>query len=146
MLRALPVDLEELVIAFEAEGELQWYLDMETGEVILVGREYEPADHGGLTATEIETDPLRFARVPPADPQHAVDDMRGFAASVDDAQLKESLDIALSAPKPERRFKTALSWLPEQLARWHAWRQQHCQRRVKTWLASLGLVPGPRAA
>ena len=146
-LRALPVDLDDLVVAFEAEGELlQWYLDVQTGAVILVWREYEPADHDGLTATEIETDPLRFVKVPPADPQHLVGDMEAFADAIDDQQLKESLQIALAAPRPEKRFKAALSWLPEQLARWHAWRLQKCHERVKSWLARLGLTAESRAA
>jgi hypothetical protein len=146
-LRTLPVDLEELTIAFEAEAaDLQWYLDSHTGEVLLVTREYEPAEHGGLTVTEIETDPTRFVRVPPADPQHAVDDMRSFADSVTDAQLKESLEIALSAARPDRRFKTALSWLPEQQHRWHAWRQERCRERVTQWLAAHGLQASARAA
>ncbi|MFZ5442783.1 MAG: UPF0158 family protein [Myxococcota bacterium] len=145
-LRALPVDLDELVIAFEAEGELQWYLDVQTGAVILVGREYEPAEHGGLTATEIETDPTRFVKVPPAEPHLVVEDMRAFAEVHDDAQLRESLELALSAPRPEKRFKSALSWLPEHQARWHAWRQDKCLARVKNWLARLGLVAESRAA
>ncbi len=146
-LRTLPVDLEELTIAFEAEAaDLLWYLDSQTGEVILVSREYEPADHDGLTATEIETDPQRFVPVPPADGQRAVDDMRSFAEVVTDGQLKESLEIALSAPRPDRRFKTALSWLPEQQARWHAWRQERCLHRVTQWLAGHGFRATARAA
>jgi hypothetical protein len=67
-LRSLAIDLEELTIAFEAEAaDLQWYLDTQTGGVILLTREYEPAEHGGLTATEIETDPVRFLLVPKAE-------------------------------------------------------------------------------
>jgi hypothetical protein len=147
-LRSLPVDLEELSIAFEAEGtDLQWYVDTDSGAVILINREYDPAEHNGLTATEIETDPNRFLRVPEVDPQHAVDDMRSFADSVTDETLKESLELALSAAgRPEKRFKTALSWLPEQNARWHAWRMERCRQRVTDWLASRGFVPGSRAA
>ncbi len=146
-LRTLAVDLEELTIAFEAEAaDLQWYLDSQTGGVILVTREYEPADHDGLTATEIETDPVRFIVVPPADAQHSVDDMRTFADSVTDAQLKESLEIALSAARPEKRFKAALSWLPEQQSRWHAFRQDRCLQRVTKWLAGHGWLAGARAA
>ena len=146
-LRSLPVDLEELSIAFEAEGtDLQWYVDTDGGAVILINREYDPVEHGGLTATEIETDPNRFLRVPAVDPQHAVDDMRSFADSVTDAQLKETLELALSAPRPEKRFKTALSWLPDQNARWHAWRLERCRRRVISWLASKGFTPAARAA
>lgn len=145
--RTLPVDLEELSIAMEAEaGDLHWYLDLHRGDVLLVTSEYEPSEHDGLTVTEIETDPNRFIRVPPGDPQHAVDDMRGFATSLGDAQLQESLELALSASRPERRFKTALSWLPEHQQRWHAWRREQGVQRALAWLTRLGVLPTTRAA
>jgi hypothetical protein len=134
-LRTLPVDLDELVIAFEAEGgELRWYLDSSTGRVILVSKEYEPAEQNGLTAAQIEADSERFVRVPAADVQHLIQDMTAFAHEVSDLKLRESLEIALSAVRPDRRFKATLTWLPEEQARWHAFRQQRCLRRVKAWL------------
>ena len=66
--------------------------------------------------------------------------------SLGDATLQESLALALSASRPEKRFKTALSWLPERQQQWHAWYRQHCQRRALSWLADQGIVPVARAA
>lgn len=146
-LRAIPVDLAELRLAFEAETQdLPWYLDTGTGEVLLVTSEYEPSQHRGVTVAQIEGDPARFLRVPPSNPQHLVDDMRAFAESVGDTQLTESLDLALSAPRPDKRFKTVLSWLPERQQQWHAWRQARTMERVTSWLAGHGLQPAARAA
>lgn len=145
--RTLAVDLEELSIALEAEtADLRWYLDVNTGEVLLVTHEFEPAEHGGLTVTEIENEPRRFVRIPPGNPQRVIDDMRAFVTSLGDAKLQESLELALSASRPERRFKTALSWLPERQQQWHAWYREHCQRRAIGWLADQGIVPSARAA
>ncbi len=145
--RELPVDLEELCIALEAEAaDLRWYLDLHTGDVVLVTGEYEPAENGGLTVVEIETDPLRFTRVPAGEPHHVLVDMAEFARQLGDGQLKESLELALSAPRPEKRFKTTLSWLPEQQDRWHAFRLERCRRRAQDWLARQGIVPVARAA
>ncbi len=145
--RSLPVDLEELSIALEAEtADLRWYFDSDTGDVLLVTREFEPAEHGGLTVTEIENEPSRFVRVPPGNPQRVIDDMRAFVTSLGDAKLQESLELALSASRPERRFKTALSWLPERQQQWHAWHREHCQRRAIGWLSDQGIVPSARAA
>jgi hypothetical protein len=145
--RALPVDLEELSIALEAEAaDLRWYLDVRTGEVLLVTHEYEPAEHDGLTETEIESDPSRFVRVPAGNPQRVIDDMKDFVASLGDAKLQESLELALSASRPERRFKTALSWLPERQQQWHAWYRDHCHQRALDWLSQQGIVPTARAA
>lgn len=146
-LQTLPVDLEELCIALEAEaGDLRWYLDVASGDVILVTREYEPAEHGGLTVVEIESDPTRFRRIPGGNPQDAIDDMKAFAGQLKDAQLKESLDLALSAPRPDRRFRAVLGWLPEQQQLWHDFRQARCVRRALGWLASQGIAPAERAA
>ncbi|MFO0597139.1 MAG: UPF0158 family protein [Myxococcaceae bacterium] len=150
-LRPLPIDLDELSIAFEANSQAggpdsAWYVDTDTGAVILLNREYEPSEFGGLTATDIETDPVRFRKVPPVDPMHAIADMNSFTAHVIDVTLKESLELALSAPRPFKSFKAALSWLPDQLARWHAWKMERCRRRVTAWLADQGFEPTSRAA
>jgi hypothetical protein len=146
-LQTLPVDLEELCIALEAEpGDLRWYLDLSSGDVILLSREYEPAEHGGLTIDEIEGTPSRFRRIPPGNPQDAVEDMKAFADQLSDAQLKESLMLALSAPRPERRFRAVLGWLPEQQQQWHDFRQARCAQRARAWLASQGIAVKERAA
>lgn len=146
-LQTLPVDLEELCIALEAEaGDLRWYLDVGSGDVILVTREYEPAEHGGLTVDDIEGAPARFRRIPPGNPQDTVDDMQAFAAQLSDAQLKESLALALSAPRPDRRFRAVLGWLPEQQQHWHDFRHARCARRARAWLESQGIAAGERAA
>jgi hypothetical protein len=146
-LQTLPVDLDELCIALEAEAsDLRWFLDLRSGEVLLVSREYEPAEHEGLTVDDIEGAPERFRRVPPGKPEDAVDDMKAFAGQLADAQLRESLQLALSAPRPERRFRAVLGWLPEQQQRWHDFRQARCTRRALAWLASQGLAPAGRAA
>ncbi|GMU62403.1 MAG: hypothetical protein AMXMBFR34_41660 [Myxococcaceae bacterium] len=146
-LQPLPVDLEELCIALEAEaGDLRWYLDLASGDVILVTHEYEAAEHAGLTVDEIEGTPSRFRRIPPGDPAHAVDDMKAFAAQLSDTQLKESLELALSAPRPDRRFRAVLGWLPDQQQHWHDFRHARCARRARAWLAAQGIAPADRAA
>jgi hypothetical protein len=146
-LQPLPVDLEDLCIALEAEaGDLSWYLDLATGDVILVTHEYEPAEHGGLTVGEIEATPTRFRRIPPGDPHQIVEDMKAFAAQLADSQLKESLELALTAPRPDRRFRAVLGWLPEQQQHWHDFRQARCAHRARAWLAEQGIRPVDRAA
>jgi len=149
--RALPVDLVELSIALEAEAdasaELRWFFDLDSGAVILVSREYDPAEWGGLSAQDLENTPARFKPVPPADPQHALADMSAFVAALTDSRLKESIELALSAPRPERRFRAVLGWLPEELEKWRAFRQQRAEARALTWLASLGVrLEAPPAA
>ncbi|MBL8917901.1 MAG: hypothetical protein JNJ54_03500 [Myxococcaceae bacterium] len=142
-LKALPVDLAELCIALEADSEtseLKWFLDLESGRVILVSREYDANEWGGLQPEEIEGNPARFKPVPPPEPNHQLADMQAFVAALGDARLKESLELALTAPRPERRFRAVLGWLPAELEKWHAFRQQRCEARAHSWLSTVGVA------
>ena len=144
-LQPLPVDMSELCIALEAEpADLRWYLDLTNGNVILVSVEYDPEENDGLTASDLEQNTGRFRFVPEADPADMVGDMTAFTAQLTDVQLKESLELALSAPRPDRRFRAALGWLPDELDRWHSFRQRRCEARAKAWLESLGISPAFR--
>jgi len=144
-IKQLPVDLEELCIALEAEaGELRWYLDLHSGDVILVSAEYDPNEYGGLTREAIEGAPDRFHLVLPQGARDAVEDMRAFASQLEDSRLKESLELALEAPRPDRRFRAVLGWLPEELERWHTFRNLRCSTRAREWLQTLGVEAVPR--
>ncbi|MBL9036893.1 MAG: hypothetical protein JNG84_00130 [Archangium sp.] len=136
----LAVDMPELCLALEADpGDVRWFLDLRSGDVILVNDEYAPEEHDGVSVDDLESDTTSFCQVPAADPKDVVADMRAFVEQLADVQLKESLELALAAPKPERRFKAALQWLPTELERWHTFRQQRCQHRATAWLESLGI-------
>lgn len=142
--KPLPVDLVDLCIALEAEaGGLRWFFDTQTGDTILLNAEYEPENHGGVTPQEIEADPVRFRPVPAADASRAAADMQRFVEGLSDGRLKESLQMALQAPRPEKRFRAALGWIPEELERWHRFRQQLHTERARAWLAELGIDPLP---
>lgn len=139
-LTPLPVDLADLCIALESEAAgYKWYFDLDTGETILLNGEYDPEDHGGLTTDDIKGRPSRFRRVPTESSAQALADMKSFADSLDDGQLKESLLLALAAPRPERRFRAVLGWLPDSLDRWHRFRQALLAERAMTWLEGLGV-------
>ncbi len=143
---SLPVDVPELCIALAAEaGDLRWYLDLETGDVLLVTREWDANEHGGLDAQDVEANQVRFLRVPPADARNATLDMEAYAAQIDDARLRESLELALSAPRPERRFRAVLGWLPEEQDRWRTYRHLRLEERAHAWLKRVGVVAAHRA-
>lgn len=139
--KKLQVDFDELCIALEADAsaELRWFLDLSTGGVILVTREYEPEDNDGLPLAEVLTTPDRFVPVPGSS-QATVEDMQAFVGHLTDARLKESLELALSAPRPERRFRAVLGWLPEEQERWHAFRLSRVEARARAWLVSVGVA------
>lgn len=138
--RKLEVDIADVCIALSGEGgELEWYLDLHSGETLLVNSEYSPEEHGGLTPKQIHADSLRFKRIPPPAHDELVRDMESFAAGAQDERLKQSLELALSAPHPERRFRAVLGWLPDEQQRWRTFRQEKLEGRAKSWLKTLGL-------
>ena len=102
---------------------------------------YDPEENAGLTVSDLEQNTQRFRQVPSAAPADMLGDMQAFAAQLTDVQLKESLDLALSAPRPDRRFRAALGWLPDELDRWHSFRQRQCEDRATVWLETLGITP-----
>ncbi|MBX7097528.1 MAG: UPF0158 family protein [Myxococcaceae bacterium] len=139
-LRWLPIDLGDVCIALSPEGAHdRWYIDLHTGETLLLNAEYDPQEHGGVTARQLESDEARFRRIPPAEAHQSVEDMSAYAESCRDETLKESLQLALQAPGPEKRFRSVLGWLPDALHGWHQFRQRKLEQRAKAYLASLGL-------
>ena len=138
------IDLIELITAFEAEvSGLRWFLDRVTGNVYLVTHEYDPRENGGLTVDDLETNKSRFALVPSPTPEIALDDMISFARQIADLRLRETLEIALSAARPERRFRAVLGWLPERQQDWLSFRKARCEARAHTWLEQLGVDYAP---
>jgi hypothetical protein len=136
------VDVAELCIALESEAAaLAWYLDLQTGDLLLLGPEYEPAEHRGVTAAEVEGDPARFSRVPPGTRLEVMGDMQAFSVHLTDLVLRESLQLALHGLRPERRFRSALSWLPDTLREWRRYRRERMEARALAWLGSLGYAP-----
>ncbi|MBL8954737.1 MAG: hypothetical protein JNK82_28425, partial [Myxococcaceae bacterium] len=111
------------------------------GDTVLVNAEYEPHEYGGLKVEEIEGNPQRFRRVPTSDDRIALADMEAFAKQHPDERLKESLMLALEAPRPERRFRAVLGWLPQEQHAWHQFRHGRLEARARAWLEQLGLQP-----
>lgn len=141
-LRDLPVDMAELCIALEAEAsEFPWFLDVVTGAVVLVTDEFDPAEHDGLTVGQIESEPLRFRRVPAGSAEEGLGDMRAFAQQHADPTFRESLELALEAPRAERRFRSVLAWVPGAQEDWHRFRLGRVEGRAREWLRSLGFCP-----
>ena len=120
---------------------MRWFLDTQTGSTLLLNAEYDPAQNNGLTPAQVESDANRFKRIPAGDSHLTLTDMAGFAAQTPDLMLRESLELALAAPHPERRFRAVLGWLPEEQSRWHSYRQGQLEQRARLWLKKLGLEP-----
>lgn len=137
MLRALPVDLEELAGILEG-GPLSvgGRIDIRTGEVwpqAAIEYALETGEEDEETA-----DPERWLAVHGEGSREGYRDMELFIASVEDAGRAERLAIAIKGRGAFRRFKDELAGWPGELERWHALSEERQRGRARSWLAAAG--------
>ncbi len=134
-MKQIPVDLEELAFAFDdGSPEHEYFLDLETGEVLLVAEELgfiEARQERERIAEHVE----RYLPVPQLGATVASGDMDAFVETVADDRLQELLDVALDGQGACRRFRDALDRYPAERDRWHAFRHERLMARVRAWLA-----------
>jgi hypothetical protein len=175
MMRRLPVDLEELALAFEeSSGEVQWYLDRDTGEIIAVTLETWSlldeieADSDVDTTTALSTllagrdlpdwlkeaildagrvrdgYPERFVEVPQAETRETYADMEAFIATVPSVRLRHRLEDAIVGRGAFRRFRDLLDGDEAEERRWYSFKTARLRERTTAWLAAEGIRPVAR--
>ena len=142
--RTVQVDLEELRFAKEdASFEHRYFLDTETGEVILVSELFD-GDEAGEQLTRIdEAEPGRYLRVPRAESHEGYEDMQDFIATVRDEHLQELLEVAIEGRGAFRRFKDVLARHPAEEQRWFDFKAAQLDARARDWLADEGCEAAP---
>jgi hypothetical protein len=134
MLRALPVDLEELAGILEGDPlSVGGRIDIKTGEVwpqAAIDYALETGEEDEDTAD----DPERWL------PVHGEGyrDMELFIASAEDPGRAERLAVAVRGRGAFRRFKDELARRPGELERWHAFSEERQRGRARSCLAAAG--------
>lgn len=166
----LKVNLEDLKDAFNSGlDEMRHYLDLETGEVVLVTGDTRQQLEALLETTEAETveaineaiqhediaewekDSLysaalvefgynsRFIEIPKADSRQGYEDMEAFIETVSNRHLQELLEVAIHGKGAFRRFKDVLS-LASYAQERERWFQFHDERLHQRMLDWLEMV------
>jgi hypothetical protein len=144
-LREVSVDLDELCAAFnDASSELRYFLDTETGEMILVSDMLDQDEMQQQLAEIDAADMGRYLAVPLADSHKAYRDMEDFIATVRDEPLQDLLSLAIQGRGAFRRFKDVLLGHPETRQRWFDFEAARLEARVRQWLADEGCAPVSR--
>lgn len=132
--KTLKIDLDELCSAIEDSSyEHEYYLDLETGEILFVSEYMDDGEREKLR-DRIDDDPNRYERIPKAEPHEGYDDMQNFIATVEDEHLAELLEVAINGKGAFRRFKDVLLNYPEEREKWFQFNDDRTQRRALEWL------------
>ena len=160
------VSYSDLEGAFTSGSEeLQYWLDKQTGELILISEDMEAwatsdddTDEvpewaregveqarrvlraiGELETGEESEEADRFLSIPTIDSHEGYRTMEEFVETVKNPRLQVSLVRALQGGKPFRRFKAALSEYPAQREEWFAFENQRVRETIKEWAEAEGI-------
>jgi len=130
------INLDELCDAYAINNEeLEHYLDVETGEVIL----WMDPILTGIRNKELD-DELeegfgeRYLRLPKIESRDAYELMVGYTETVTSSDLRNRLEAALSGRKSFRAFKDVLSDFPEEREQWFKFEREAHRQQVLQWL------------
>jgi hypothetical protein len=127
----------------DASYEHRYFLDTETGEVILIS-EYDDYEESTQRLEAIhEAEPGRYVQVPRAESSDGYEDMQEFIDTVSDKPFRQLLEVAIQGKGAFRRFKDVLARDPAEQQRWFAFRLDRLNTRVREWLADEGVRAEP---
>jgi hypothetical protein len=122
------LDLGDLAEALEDHSyEHSWWLDTETGEVVLWNDYFE--EQG-----EPHPDTLGLRAIDPVPSHEGYKDMEDFIQRVRNPQARHLLERAIAGRGAFRRFKDTLLDFPELREAWFRFHDTRVERRAITWL------------
>ena len=116
--------------------EHEYYLDLETGEILFIS-DYMDDEETGKLKDQVEEDSDRYERIPEAESHQGYEDMVDFIATVKDERLAELLEVAINGKGAFRRFKDVLLNYPEERERWFQFRDDSVQEKALEWLGDI---------
>ncbi len=132
--KALKINLDELCSAMEDSSyEDEYYLDLETGEILLIS-DYVDLEEIGKLKDQIDEDSDRYERIPKAESHEGYEDMVDFIATVKDERLAELLEVAINGKGAFRRFKDVLLNYPEERDSWFQFKDDRMEEKALEWL------------
>ena len=142
----LNVDLGDIALAMNsAYGEIEHFLDLETGDLVLISDGISAEDDPRITLVE-QDDGSRFVEIPGWPANEGYRDMEDFIETVADGRLQEQLDQVIQGKGAFRCFKDTLLDYPQERERWFGFRNQREQERVVNWLESVNVKPAGNQA
>jgi hypothetical protein len=138
--RKLKIDLDELYDAMENSSyEVEYYLDLETGEILFVSEDMDDVETVKMK-NQIEEELGRYELIPKAESYEGYRDMQAFITTVEDDHLSELLEVAINGKGAFRRFKDVLLNYPEERERWFKFKDDRMEERALEWLDDIDVT------
>ncbi|MDE3088535.1 MAG: hypothetical protein KGJ80_04010 [Chloroflexota bacterium] len=142
-MKRVRVDWDGLELAFnDASGMADYFLDTETGEVVMISDAAMSADEVERIRDMIDADDSgRFVRVPRNESGEGYEDMEEFVATVPNARARDLLQRAIRGRGAFRRFKDTLVEFPKERERWFRFQDERLRERIREWLEEEKIEP-----
>ncbi|MFC1943760.1 UPF0158 family protein [Chloroflexota bacterium] len=140
--KKLRINLNELFNAIE-DGSLEndYFLDLETGEIIFVSGYMDNEDEATRKLKDrMEEEFDRYEQIPKVESHEGYEDMVGFIATVENERLAELLEVAINGKGAFRRFKDVLVNSPEESERWFKFKDDKIEERAREWLEDIDVI------
>ena len=132
--KTLKINLDELCSAMaDSSYEHEYYLDLETGEILFIS-DYMDDEETGKLKDQVEEESDRYERIPEAESHEGYEDMVEFIATVKDEHLAELLEVAINGKGAFRRFKDVLLNYPEERESWFQFKDDRMEEKALEWL------------
>ncbi len=82
----------------DSSYEHEYYLDLETGEILFLS-DYMDDEETEKLRDRIDEEPDRYEQIPKTESHEGYEDMQDFIATVEDEHLAELLDVAINVVK-----------------------------------------------
>jgi hypothetical protein len=138
--KTLKIGLDELYSAMENSSyEVEYYLDLETGEILFVSEDMDDVETVKMK-NQIEEELGRYELIPKAESYEGYRDMQAFITTVEDDHLSELLEVAINGKGAFRRFKDVLLNYPEERERWFQFKDDRMKERALEWLDDIDVT------
>ena len=125
------VSLSEFVAALQfSDATAVAYFDRTTGQIVTPTQDAEEA---GADRSEPARSPERFERLPAFSEQDEIELARQFAATVENAEDRQRLRLALASASPREAFEAAL-FRCRIANEWFQFRDQRLLQLARDWL------------
>lgn len=133
----LRIDTDELLFAIDTNNDgIDHYLDVQTGEIILVNLDdFSEDDPEYAEMKAVADDDERYRYIEPISSRDGWSFMLDFSDHVADSNVRERLLDAIHGSGAFGRFKRVLSYHPELREAWFRFRDERIMERASEWLA-----------